>query len=117
MTGCACMQVVEASEVRAVIDKLPNSKAFLHSLYDCNYSEFFPAFLEVVDALQKDLFLSDHVKYYMHEARVVVYLQFLTSYKSVTISAMAKAFGASEGFIDTEVRRLLVKRQPGAACA
>jgi 26S proteasome regulatory subunit N7 len=97
------MQVVEASEVRAVIDKLPYTKTFLHSLYDCNYSEFFPAFLEVVEALQKDLFLADHVKYYMQEARVVVYLQFLTSYKSVTISAMAKAFGVSESFIDAEV--------------
>jgi 26S proteasome regulatory subunit N7 len=97
------MQVVDASEVRAVIDKLPFTKTFLHSLYDCNYSDFFPAFLEVVKSLQRDLFLSDHVKYYMHEARVVVYLQFLTSYKSVTISAMAKAFGVSDAFIDTEV--------------
>jgi 26S proteasome regulatory subunit N7 len=87
-----------------VIDKLPAAKSFLNALYSCHYSEVFPAFLGVVDELQSDLFLADHVKFYMHEARVVVYLQFLTSYKSVTISAMAKAFGVSEAFIDTEVR-------------
>lgn len=96
-------QVVDASEVRAVIDKLPAAKAFLHALYDLQYSTFFPAFLDVVDTLEADLYLSEHVKHYMHEARVVAYVQYLTSYKSVTIPAMAQAFGVSEGFIDNEV--------------
>lgn len=36
----------------------------------------------------------------MREVRTVVYSQFLESYKSVTIDAMAKAFGVSVDFID-----------------
>jgi len=36
----------------------------------------------------------------MREVRTVVYSQFLESYKSVTIEAMAKAFGVTEDFID-----------------
>lgn len=98
------MQVIDASDVRAVIDKLPAAKAFLHALYDSQYAAFFPAFLDVVEALEADLYLSDHGKHYMYEARVVAYVQYLTSYKSVTIPAMAQAFGVSEGFIDNEVR-------------
>lgn len=96
--------MIEASEVRAVIDKLPAAKAFLHALYDSQYAAFFPAFLDVVGALEADLHLSEHVKFYMYEARVVAYVQYLTSYKSVTIPAMAQAFGVSEAFIDNEVR-------------
>jgi 26S proteasome regulatory subunit N7 len=36
----------------------------------------------------------------MREIRTVVYSQFLESYKSVTIEAMAKAFGVTVEFID-----------------
>jgi len=36
----------------------------------------------------------------MREVRTVVYSQFLESYKSVTIEAMAKAFGVTVDFID-----------------
>jgi 26S proteasome regulatory subunit N7 len=36
----------------------------------------------------------------MREIRTVIYSQFLESYKSVTIEAMAKAFGVSVDFID-----------------
>lgn len=96
-----------------MIDKLPAAKAFLHALYDSQYAMFFPAFLEVVAALEADLHLAEHVKHYMYEARVVAYVQYLTSYKSVTIPAMAQAFGVSEAFIDNEVRRSLTPPAPG----
>jgi len=36
----------------------------------------------------------------MREIRTVIYSQFLESYKSVTVEAMAKAFGVSVDFID-----------------
>lgn len=107
--------MIDASEVRAVIDKLPAAKSFLHALYDSQYSTFFPAFLEVVTALEADLYLAEHVKHYMYEARVVAYVQYLTSYKSVTIPAMAQAFGVSEAFIDNEVRLRLAVSSP-AGC-
>ncbi|KAI8023519.1 Phosphoinositide phosphatase SAC8 [Camellia lanceoleosa] len=44
---------------------------------------------------------------YMREVRTVVYSQFLESYKSVTIKAMAKAFGITVEFIDLELSRFI----------
>lgn len=97
---------MEASEVRTVIHKLPGPQRLLHSLYDCDYQEFFPGFLNVAALLEADMFLASHVRYFMREARAVVYAQYLASYKSVTIVAMAKAFGVSPAFLDEEVRFL-----------
>ncbi|GAB2239263.1 hypothetical protein Droror1_Dr00025176 [Drosera rotundifolia] len=41
------------------------------------------------------------------ESGTVVYSQFLESYKSVTIDAMARAFGVSVDFIDHELSRFI----------
>ncbi|CAL5330202.1 unnamed protein product [Camellia sinensis] len=41
------------------------------------------------------------------EVRTVVYSQFLESYESVTIEAMAKAFGVTVAFIDLELSRFI----------
>jgi len=90
--------------VLTVIHKLPGVQTFLNSLYHCTYEQFFPAFLEVVAATQRDWLLHAHVRYYMREARVVAYAQFLESYKSVTIAAMSASFGVSAEFMDAEVR-------------
>lgn len=43
----------------------------------------------------------------MREVRTVVYSQFLESYKSVTMEAMATAFGVTVDFIDQYVILLL----------
>ena len=98
------MQVVEASEVLTVLHKLPAAQKMLHALYYCDYQHFFPGFLETVSQLERDAFLAPHVRFYMREARVVVYQQYLASYKSVTLAAMAGAFGVSPAFMDSEVR-------------
>ncbi len=39
--------------------------------------------------------------------RAVAYSQFLESYKSVTMDAMAKAFGVSISFLDSELSRFI----------
>jgi len=44
----------------------------------------------------------------MREACVVAYSQFLESYKSVTLEAMATAFGVTASFIDAEVADFIV---------
>jgi 26S proteasome regulatory subunit N7 len=43
----------------------------------------------------------------MREVRSVAYSQFLESYKSVTMDAMAKAFGVSVSFLDIELSRFI----------
>nr|GMC63384.1 26S proteasome non-ATPase regulatory subunit 6 homolog [Ipomoea batatas] len=100
-------KVVDAPEILTVIGKIPYLSEFLNSLYDCQYKAFFSAFAGITEHIKLDRYLHPHFRYYMREVRTVVYSQFLESYKSVTIEAMAKAFGVSEDFIDTELSRFI----------
>ncbi|GAX76349.1 hypothetical protein CEUSTIGMA_g3795.t1 [Chlamydomonas eustigma] len=100
--------VVDAPEVLTAIGQLPQLELFLNSLYNCKYKEFFRAFVEVVDQMRADPYLSPHIKYYMRELRAVAYAQFLESYKSVTIDSMASAFDISPAFLDEEVADFIV---------
>jgi 26S proteasome regulatory subunit N7 len=100
-------KVVDAPEILTVIGKIPNLTDFLNSLYDCQYKSFFSAFAGLTEQIKLDRYLHPHFRYYMREIRTVVYSQFLESYKSVTIDAMAKAFGVTVDFIDVELSRFI----------
>ncbi|XP_004242844.2 26S proteasome non-ATPase regulatory subunit 6 homolog [Solanum lycopersicum] len=100
-------KVVDAPEILTVIGKIPYLSEFMNSLYDCQYKSFFSAFAGLMEHIKLDRYLQPHFRYYMREVRTVVYSQFLESYKSVTIEAMAKAFGVSEDFIDLELSRFI----------
>lgn len=54
----------------------------------------------LTEQVKLDRYLQPHFRYYMREVRTVVYSQFLESYKSVTMEAMAAAFGVTVDFID-----------------
>ncbi len=54
----------------------------------------------MTEQIKLDRYLQPHFRYYMREVRTVVYSQFLESYKSVTMEAMASAFGVTVDFID-----------------
>ncbi|RXH96078.1 hypothetical protein DVH24_008578 [Malus domestica] len=64
-------------------------------------------FSGLTEQIKLDRYLHPHFRYYMREIRTVVYSQFLESYKSVTIEAMAKAFGVTVDFIDLELSRFI----------
>ncbi|XP_040989879.1 26S proteasome non-ATPase regulatory subunit 6 [Juglans microcarpa x Juglans regia] len=100
-------KVVDAPEILTVIGKIPHLSEFLNSLYDCQYKPFFLAFAGLTEQIKLDRYLHPHFRYYMREIRTVVYSQFLESYKSVTIDAMAKAFGVTVEFIDLELSRFI----------
>ncbi|KAK9054567.1 hypothetical protein SSX86_025646 [Deinandra increscens subsp. villosa] len=100
-------KVVEAPEILTVIGKIPYLSEFLNSLYDCQYKSFFSAFAGITEHIKLDRYLHPHFRYYMREIRTVVYSQFLESYKSITIEAMAKAFGVTVDFIDLELSRFI----------
>lgn len=100
-------KVVDAPEILTVIGKIPYLSEFLNSLYDCQYKSFFAAFAGLTEQIKLDRYLHPHFRYYMREIRTVVYSQFLESYKSVTIEAMAKAFGVTVDFIDVELSRFI----------
>ncbi|KAI5074110.1 hypothetical protein GOP47_0010071 [Adiantum capillus-veneris] len=100
-------KVVDAPEILTVIDKIPNLSNFLNSLHGCQYKSFFIAFDGLMDQIRLDRYIFPHFRYYMREVRTVAYSQFLESYKSVTMEAMAKAFGVSVDFIDMELSRFI----------
>ncbi|XP_068640489.1 26S proteasome non-ATPase regulatory subunit 6-like [Aristolochia californica] len=100
-------KVVDAPEILAIIGKIPNLSSFLNSLYGCQYKDFFLAFAGLTQQIKMDNYLHPHFRYYMREVRAVVYGQFLESYKSITIEAMASAFGVSVDFIDLELSRFI----------
>ncbi|KAI3777647.1 hypothetical protein L1987_47448 [Smallanthus sonchifolius] len=100
-------KVVDAPEILTVIGKIPYLSEFLNSLYDCQYKSFFSAFAGITEHIKLDRYLHPHFRYYMREVRTVVYSQFLESYKSITIEAMAKAFGVTVDFIDLELSRFI----------
>ncbi|XP_035544553.1 26S proteasome non-ATPase regulatory subunit 6 homolog [Juglans regia] len=104
-------KVVDAPEILTVIGKIPHLSEFLNSLYDCQYKPFFLAFAGLTEQIKLDRYLHPHFRYYMREIRTVVYSQFLESYKSVTIDAMAKAFGVTVEFIDLELSRFIAARK------
>nr|KJB51170.1 hypothetical protein B456_008G204800 [Gossypium raimondii] len=100
-------KVVDAPEILTVIGKIPHLSEFLNSLYNCQYKSFFLAFAGLTEQIKMDRCLHLHFRFYMREIRTVVYSQFLESYKSVTIEAMAKAFGVTVEFIDQELSRFI----------
>lgn len=81
-------------------------------VYDCcEFNPFFFFFFAslgsflwfaagLTEQIKLDRYLQPHFRYYMREVRTVVYSQFLESYKSVTMEAMATAFGVTVDFID-----------------
>ncbi|KAL5714855.1 glyceraldehyde-3-phosphate dehydrogenase (phosphorylating) [Ranunculus cassubicifolius] len=100
-------KVVDAPEILTVIGKIPHLSDFMNSLYECQYKSFFLAFAGLTDQIKFDRYMHPHFRYYMREVRTVVYSQFLESYKSVTMEAMATAFGVSVDFIDLELSRFI----------
>lgn len=100
-------KVVDAPEILTVIGKVPHLSEFLNSLYGCQYKSFFVAFSGLTEQIKLDRYLQPHFRYYMREVRTVVYSQFLESYKSVTMEAMATAFGVTVDFIDQELSRFI----------
>eukprot|EP00262_Sarcandra_glabra_P014785 TRINITY_DN4395_c0_g1_i2.p1 TRINITY_DN4395_c0_g1~~TRINITY_DN4395_c0_g1_i2.p1 ORF type:complete len:387 (+),score=62.11 TRINITY_DN4395_c0_g1_i2:141-1301(+) len=100
-------KVVDAPEILTVIGKIPHLSDFLNSLYGCQYKSFFSAFAGLTEQIKLDRYLQPHFRYYMREVRTVVYSQFLESYKSVTMEAMATAFGVTVDFIDLELSRFI----------
>ncbi|KAF8399843.1 hypothetical protein HHK36_015715 [Tetracentron sinense] len=100
-------KVVDAPEILTVIGKVPHLSEFLNSLYGCQYKLFFSAFAGLTEQIKLDRYLHPHFRYYMREIRTVVYSQFLESYKSVTMEAMATAFGVTVNFIDLELSHFI----------
>lgn len=101
-------RVLTNPEVLAVVENVPHLRDYMASLVSCRYADFFTAFSGLSDALRSDRLIHPHFRYYLREARGVAYAQFLESYKSVTLDAMAASFGVTPDFLDAELADFIV---------
>jgi len=100
-------KVIDSPDVIAVLTSAPDVSTLLSSFYEGRYSEFLAALVRCQPQLQRDRLLSTHAPWFLWEMRIAAYAQFLESYKSVTLSGMARAFGVSVPFLDQELARLI----------
>jgi 26S proteasome regulatory subunit N7 len=104
-------EVISSPEVQTTVHDTPHLKEFMTALHGCKYSTFFAEFPGLLDQVLRDRRLSLQYRYVMRHLRLNAYRQFLTSYKSVTIAAMASAFGVGPDFIDTEIASFIASGQ------
>jgi 26S proteasome regulatory subunit N7 len=100
-------KVIKGAEILECLHQMPSLKKYLHSLYECQYGEFFKSLTEIEKILVADRLLSRHGIYYIRQMRVMAYSQLLESYRSLTLQYMADAFGVSVNFIDKELSRFI----------
>ena len=104
-------KVMKNSEVLSVIrDNVPLN-SFLNSYYSCDYACFFRTLIDVVKQVETDRIMSNHRKFIIKELRIMIYTQFLESYKNVTLDHMAECFGVSVKFLDKELSDFISARR------
>jgi len=96
-------KIIESPEANVQLNKATDLNEYLMSFYNCNYKRLFEKLVWVMEAVKNDKYLKHHYRYFMRETRIVIYSQFLESYKTVTLETMAREFGVSVDFIDREV--------------
>lgn len=106
-------KIMDSSEAIVYLMKLPDIKEYLEAFYNCRYKDFFKVFVSIIELVRNDPFMGTHIKFFIRETRVVIYAQFLESYKTVKLQSMANEFGVSVDFIDRELSELIsVRRLP-----
>lgn len=78
-------KIIESSEAIVYLMKMPDIKDYLESFYYCRYQQFFQVFLKIIDLVKADPYIRLHVRYFIRETRVIIYSQFLESYKTVKL--------------------------------
>merc|ERR1712070_283419 len=96
-------QLISSPEVLSVIKETPHLQDFLDSYFHSRYQDFMMHFVPIIDTVTKDRYLKPHIRRFNRVMRLNAYRQFLASYRSVTLAAMADEFGVSPAFIDAEL--------------
>ena len=100
-------KIIDGPEILSVAPEIPTVLELTKSLYDCNYKAYLHAMVELEQILIADRYLFPHAAYWMRELHILAYKQFLDAYQSVTLQAMAMAFGVSTDFIDYHASRFI----------
>jgi len=100
-------KIIESSDVIGALGAEPLLSSLANSFYYGRYAEFLSALINIYPRLCADRFFAPHASWYLREMRVAAYVQFLDSYKSVTLGGMAEAFGVGTAFLDQELSSLI----------
>lgn len=118
VTGLICLdranlkkKIIDSSEAIVGLIKQPELQKYIESFYYTRYREFFVSFISILDKVKIDKYLKTHTKYFSRETRIVVYAQFLESYKTVRLESMAHEFGVSADFMDKELSEFIAARR------
>ncbi|BFZ60215.1 proteasome regulatory particle subunit [Saitoella coloradoensis] len=102
-------RVIDSPEVLAVLPPTHALVTLTQSLYICDYASFFRALAEAEQSvLLTTRYTRPHARWYVRELRRRSYAQLLESYRSVSLSHMAAAFGVSTSYIDADLARFIV---------
>ncbi|KAG1643279.1 hypothetical protein G6F44_003980 [Rhizopus delemar] len=101
-------RVLDAPEVLEVISDIPHLEDYMNSLYHCQYAQFFRSLAAIEQThLRSSRYLLPHMRYYVREMRILAYAQLLESYRSLTVTSMAQAFGVSKDYIDRDLYKFI----------
>nr|QBH74006.1 26S proteasome non-ATPase regulatory subunit [Isotomurus palustris] len=100
-------KIIKGAEIQENLHQQPEVKAFLMTLYECKYAEFFQNLAKIEIQMKEDRLLTPHYRHYVREMRIKAYCQLLESYSSLTLKYMADSFGVTEDFIDKELHRFI----------
>ncbi|KAI0823540.1 PCI-domain-containing protein [Trametes gibbosa] len=101
-------KLIIAPEVIQVLPELPVLADLMKNLYDSHYDKFFTALASTEQTLLKpNRLLAPHARYYVREMRISAYNQLLESYRSLTLDSLARSFGVSNEFVDSELSRFI----------
>ncbi|GMT24212.1 hypothetical protein PFISCL1PPCAC_15509, partial [Pristionchus fissidentatus] len=107
-----CNEVQEQLTGGGVNGGLVLIRQYLNSYYDCHYDTFFQSMAKLEETrLVVDRYLAPHAHFYSRGMRLRAYQQFLTPYKTVRIDMMARDFGVSRTFVDSELHTLIATGQ------
>ncbi|UKK02659.2 26S proteasome regulatory subunit [Theileria orientalis] len=96
-------KVLGSSEVSQVAPPGSSLYQLISEFYNGNYKNYMRHLVEVSKIIVKDRYLGRHCRYFIRQARLPAYRQFLRPYKSVTLKNMADAFQVSIEFIEEEL--------------
>lgn len=101
-------KIIANPEINSVLREDKTLYNFVYSFYKSDYENFFKHLVTITeDSFMKDIFLKNHKNFILKQAKLVIYRQYLESYKTVKISKMARDFGVTELFIDEELSELI----------
>ncbi|KAA6383469.1 MAG: putative 26S proteasome non-ATPase regulatory subunit 6, partial [Streblomastix strix] len=99
---------VRQPDVISSINQTPHLHDLLHSFYKGEYSAFILHLgLITEEVLQQDKILGQHATYFCKEMRAKAYNQYITPYRSVGFSQMAREFGVSLEFLEIDLERFI----------